>query len=636
MKHLPATCAFAILALGAVATSHAQQQEFEELRRTAGHDPVAAMDLATRLDRTVQQRHIEAMKAAARPYPADLLRWLPPTADQLWVATEPFALDPEFFLDGFTQKPVISYAADHLLSIDRGSFARRFYGQNLRLVAGAARGGSERAYFHFFDKPVQAPSGSAIAGTWMAVPRPNLLVTSNSEPLLQEILRRVAEPLTAAAAAVDRPELAYIPNRQAALWGFGKGVALTFDDTSKAIDLYFLQPPTARQRGYELTGFTEQPAQQQKNVTHMQASAAEGVGLLQMAVQFTGLPLHPGADQYLRPSPPKEPSTTSRPLASLLDQLEPVIRAANWQQAAELTLKLRAAVLAAGERATSKQTAAWNERLLAWLPNGVEAVTGSGVSFAISDSTGALAKFQLLPLLAIASAENGEWTKQLQGATVIAAMTAIRKAPEPTSARPALGIQPFTGCGIYVFAQAVPNSKLPSRPAEDSVLGLPVWTWQRKVEDRVADSSYIALPAPDTIVACNDRSFLQDLLLRATAGTPPQRVALPDSLPQWKHVDKTAPVWGTSVYSGPAVAEASLTGDATGATVELRASTAKIRLFASANPWTDLTSVPPLKDAARVTEIAPGVWELSVEGDSTALSMVPFLALSALQVTIFF
>ncbi|BDC49059.1 hypothetical protein F183_A13750 [Bryobacterales bacterium F-183] len=619
-----------------MALSFGQLRELEELRAEASKDPAAAAEIAVRLDQSVQQRHIQAMKSSASAYPADLLRWLPPTVDQFWISTEPFALDPDVALSGLGQRPLVAYAADHLLSIDQGRFARQFYGRKLQLVAGAVHGARDRAYFHYFDTTIEVSQGE-FEGTWVAVPKPNLLVTANSEAFLQDILNRMEHRGETPAPAV-RPELQYA-DRQASLWGFGKGVALSFGETSKAIDLYFLQPPSPRQRRYELRAFTQQTAKPlPEGVTHMWSDIARGPGALQMAVQLVGLPLHPMAHQFLKPSLPSNPGGNPAPLDNLLRELEPAIRAQNWRLASQLTPKLATAVSAAAAKANGKETAQWNERILAWLPGDVETAMASSVAFTLAESASAGLTMKILPLLNLASAEKGELIKALLGRTVIAAFTALRppQRPQKDSVRPSLGLQPFRGCGIYVFAQPLLSEGLFHRVAEDSVVGLPVWTAELKAEAGSIQSSYVSLPAPNILAACNDRDFLHDLLLRATTGTTPERVALPDSLSLWRHVDKTASVWGVSKYDSMAQA---LIADgmvkATGATVQMQTSSARIRMFATANPWTKITAAQPFKDAAKVSEIAPGVWELSIDGDASALQIMPLVALAALQVPIF-
>jgi hypothetical protein len=463
-------------------------------------------------------------------------------------------------------------------------------------------------------------------------------VTATSEAFLQEIVRRSAAQETTAGA--DRPELQYA-NRQASLWGFGKGVALSFDETSKAIDLYFLQPLSPRQRSYELSAFTQQTATPlPEGVTHLRSDIAGGPGALQAAVQLVGLPLHPMEHQFLKPSLPANPGNNPASVGNLLRDLEPAIRAENWQLASQLTPKLAAALAAASVQATRSETAHWSERILAWLPGDVETAMASGVSFTIPQF--ASAELAMKTLLTLASVENGELIKALPGRTVIAALTALRPPPEPPQQqegdRPSLGIPPFRGCGVYVFAQPVAPGSLFRRAAEDSVLGLPVWTAKLQAGNGSVHPSYVAIPAPNTLVTCNDREFLHDLLIRATAGTPPERVALPDSLSLWKHVDKTASVWGVSNYSRSSVMQPLIAGgvvETTGATVQLETSSAKIRLFATGNPWQMALSNPLLKATAKVAEIAPGVWELSIDGDASALQMVPLLALPAMQVSVF-
>jgi hypothetical protein len=74
----------------------------------------------------------------------------------------------------------------------------------------------------------------------------------------------------------------------------------------------------------------------------------------------------------------------------------------------------------------------------------------------------------------------------------------------------------------------------------EPIEGQPVWVFQDKTETGTL-TSYVAFPKPNVAVVATDEDYLRDVLARI-GGKRGER-ALPDTLPEWKHVDATAEFW---------------------------------------------------------------------------------------------
>jgi hypothetical protein len=141
-----------------------------------------------------------------------------------------------------------------------------------------------------------------------------------------------------------------------------------------------------------------------------------------------------------------------------------------------------------------------------------------------------------------------------------------------------------------------------------------------KSEGRENAIYFVSLLEPDLMLACNSRAFFDEVVSRM-GSKPKTRVALPDSLAEWKQLDRAAPVWAISHFAGPASMLVTASGPgigesgATGVIVEYgsRSGLPKARMIAKQNPWKDLTVMLEPAGGSKTGEVSPGVWELSVE-----------------------
>jgi len=106
---------------------------------------------------------------------------------------------------------------------------------------------------------------------------------------------------------------------------------------------------------------------------------------------------------------------------------------------------------------------------------------------------------------------------------------------------------PFEGCGIAIFADDVSgigasfikeSAKLSLR--EEKIEGKKVTVFQEKLENDVW-TTYVAFPRNNIILVASNRDYIQEILARLQ-GKSGER-ALPDTLPEWKYVDHSTPIW---------------------------------------------------------------------------------------------
>jgi hypothetical protein len=85
--------------------------------------------------------------------------------------------------------------------------------------------------------------------------------------------------------------------------------------------------------------------------------------------------------------------------------------------------------------------------------------------------------------------------------------------------------------------------------------GQRVQVFEDKSEGNIL-TSYVAFPKPNVAVVATDESFLREVLARI-GGKEGERV-LPDTLPEWKHVDTNAAFWALRHYSKTEIGQCAL------------------------------------------------------------------------------
>jgi hypothetical protein len=158
-----------------------------------------------------------------------------------------------------------------------------------------------------------------------------------------------------------------------------------------------------------------------------------------------------------------------------------------------------------------------------------------------------------------------------------------------------------------------------------------VWTSTGELSDaKGADTFFLTLLDPQLMSVCNNRQFLQEIVSRR--GLPQQPRGLPPDLPEWKLVDRTAPLWGLSHHAGNGLGAAVLEADgAVGIAVDFgkAPNVATARIISKSDPW-KIADSPDFNGAAKSRKIGEEVWELSVSQDQQAGLFATFALMGAL------
>jgi len=169
------------------------------------------------------------------------------------------------------------------------------------------------------------------------------------------------------------------------------------------------------------------------------------------------------------------------------------------------------------------------------------------------DSVQALSKGELEArmrwmTLGLLGFDNGGLEKFIKDKAVAMAMEGSRMFRAPAD----LGEMLYEGCLIVVFGGAAKIDadaffKNAARSAKriDSVEGSNVAVFEEMSEDDVW-TTLVAFPRRNILLVATDLEYLRTVLARMHGATGAR--ALPETLPEWKYVNKNAPVWGVRHY----------------------------------------------------------------------------------------
>jgi hypothetical protein len=256
----------------------------------------------------------------------------------------------------------------------------------------------------------------------------------------------------------------------------------------------------------------------------------------------------------------------------------------------------------------------------------------------------ALAVAQGFTLGLLTVAEKGRVAHTLEGLRIRFSLLAGRKFGWRNDDQD--GLVSYQGCAIYASEKPLPPALI-ARSAEETVLGHPAWTSKGTQNQSEYQYTYhVTQLRPDLLLICNDRDFLTEILTRMAA--KPNRQALPESLPEWKHVDRLAPLWGIRHFAAhPAVRddtnpanfdEGKGDKEALGLAMQVGhpAGTVWGRWLtkstkSKANPWPDLLTEADFNGQAQIARKQDGAWELACPAaDQHAASFTAFVLLGML------
>lgn len=143
---------------------------------------------------------------------------------------------------------------------------------------------------------------------------------------------------------------------------------------------------------------------------------------------------------------------------------------------------------------------------------------------------------------------NGGYTRLLSGQVIAASIEGSRRFRAPKG----LGDMRYEGCQILVFKDTLGPlaASLWSRLLEDAsktteIMGNRVAILVEKLEEDVW-TFYLTLPSPDTLIVATDEEFLREVLSRREQRGTTR--ALPEGLPEWKHIDVHSRFWAVRHY----------------------------------------------------------------------------------------
>src|SRR5262249_43102388 len=130
-------------------------------------------------------------------------------------------------------------------------------------------------------------------------------------------------------------------------------------------------------------------------------------------------------------------------------------------------------------------------------------------------------------------------------ATVKLLVEGSRRFRPPTG----LGLMRYEGAMIAVFEHDIDDRIATSlhkgATQTETIAGRRVSLFEVRFENDDW-TIYVTQPRPDVLISATDRGYLAELLRRIDQHA--RERALPDSLPEWKHIDPTARLWGVRHY----------------------------------------------------------------------------------------
>jgi len=155
---------------------------------------------------------------------------------------------------------------------------------------------------------------------------------------------------------------------------------------------------------------------------------------------------------------------------------------------------------------------------------------------------------QLMTLGALTGLKEGSFYQRLVGRTVSLAVEGSRRFREPSG----LGEMPYEGCAIILFqvdlgltGVALMKALEAAALRQREVRGHRVMIFEEKMESDTW-TILVAHPKPNVLLCATDEGYLSEVLNRMGAREKPR--ALPETLPEWKHLDVNAPFWALRHY----------------------------------------------------------------------------------------
>jgi hypothetical protein len=138
--------------------------------------------------------------------------------------------------------------------------------------------------------------------------------------------------------------------------------------------------------------------------------------------------------------------------------------------------------------------------------------------------------------------------KHLEGKRVLFALEASRHFRHPAG----LGELPFEGCALAIFEDDLKHVRdvfmkdvAQKSVRVDEIAGQKVAVFDEKVEQDTW-RTFVTFPQNGIVLVATNQRFLEAMLARMSGGKGGR--ALPDTLPEWRYVNKQAQFWGLRHY----------------------------------------------------------------------------------------
>jgi hypothetical protein len=204
------------------------------------------------------------------------------------------------------------------------------------------------------------------------------------------------------------------------------------------------------------------------------------------------------------------------------------------------------------EPASPEQVARLDEALW-WLPTDTESllVTHGPFSFPLPTSQSEMnVSNQIQNLVGMAYFANEPYQAQLAGHEIALFVEGSRRFGPPTAEVPLMS---YEGCQIVVFEHELgeAGNSLMAALTKDAAGVEVIQDCEVARFDFDAGESpwtiFVAQPRPDVLVSGTNRDYLSDVLSRMTIKATER--ALPEELPEWKHLDRSAREWAMRHFS---------------------------------------------------------------------------------------
>jgi len=200
------------------------------------------------------------------------------------------------------------------------------------------------------------------------------------------------------------------------------------------------------------------------------------------------------------------------------------------------------------------------QRSLAWLPSDTETVTAvqafqipslkerePGSADSKSESRGSDLLIKLFALTGLFELDKGKYFEDLAGNNVVLALRGARNVEVVSS----FGALRDEGCAIVVLEKDLAKGwldKLKKGSKEvRTISGRDVLVFPSTAvmepwfKPKPWQGTFLVALKPNTLLCATSDRYLEEVLNRVDAPSPER--ALPDNLPEWKHLDPNAPAW---------------------------------------------------------------------------------------------